>query len=521
MRYYLGKIKGLIVISTILFGIESLITSVILYLPGYLIDHYKEGKQTIYFLIIAYFFLFVCYLLICFISNRVADYRRIEFEKSIREDFFSAVMERNYTMFHQYDIGEYISMQSNNIAEMCQNYLSPFVSLFRSFLMIIIFGTALIIFTNIYITAVTIVCSLLAVFIPEITAKELSKRNNDYLKKVGLYTALIRDFFASYDILDREGTQKIKEVHSGYLSEVFEKNMFFRKLNSFTLVLNGGAAEFISVIVFFTVSLLLLRHADITIGMVSIAFMYSTKFIEPIFELNLNIGRIKSVKAIQKKLAEILDSPIKQEKYTLKSFQNISIVNIHKSFQNRSLILPDMEFKYGNKYLIVGDNGTGKTVLFKLLMNYYQKDTGSIFYDLVEIQDIDIDYLNGYIPQIPHIFTANYYDNVTLFGRYSDKNLPMYESFFPSHIILKIKTGDEIRNLSGGEKQIIALLRGLCSDKPLLLLDEPFSAMNKNTISFFMKNIHKLHCTMIIIAHNFENYHKYFDKIYSIHGNIA
>lgn len=520
MRYYLGKIKGLIIISIILFGIESLITSVILYLPGYLIDHYEEGKQTIYFLIIAYFFLFVCYLLICFISNRVADYRRIKFEKSIREDFFSAVMERNYTMFHQYDIGEYISMQSNNISEMCQNYLSPFVSLFRSFLMIIIFGTALIIFTNVYITTVTIVCSLLAIFIPEITAKELSKRNNDHLNTIALYTALVRDFFASHDILDKQGTQKIKEVHSKNLSEVFEKNMFFRKLNSFALVLNGGAAEFISVIIFLTVSLLLLR-TDITIGMVSIAFMYSTKFIEPIFELNLNIGRIKSVKAIQKKLMEILALPINQEKCTLKSFQNISLVNIHKNFQNRSLIIPNMKFKYGNKYLIVGDNGTGKTVLFKLLMNYYQKDTGNIFYDLIEIQDINIDNLNGYVPQIPHIFTANYYDNVTLFGRYSDKNLPVYESFFPPHIILKIKTGDDIQNLSGGEKQIVALLRGLCSDKPLLLLDEPFSAMNKNTISFFMKNIHKLHCTIIIIAHNFGDYHKYFDEIYSIHGNIG
>ena len=66
--------------------------------------------------------------------------------------------------------------------------------------------------------------------------------------------------------------------------------------------------------------------------------------------------------------------------------------------------------------------------------------------------------------------------------------------------------------MSGGEKQVIALLRALCSEKDMILLDEPFSAMNRVTIDEFMKHLAQIDKTLVIIAHNAENYSDQFDE---------
>ena len=174
-------------------------------------------------------------------------------------------------------------------------------------------------------------------------------------------------------------------------------------------------------------------------------------------------------------------------------------------------------FESGKKYLILGDNGVGKSVLFKLLMNYYSLDKGDITYDGIAIDKIDLDYLNCYVSQTPYIFDTDYYNNVTLYGTYKTDQLDYYEQFFPVHMIEKIKSSTNLKNLSGGEKQIIALLRALITNKEVLLLDEPFSAMNKVTISHFMNHLHQISSTIIIIAHNLDEYIEAFNEVYTIY----
>lgn len=150
MKKYLAKIKLHIAISMVLYIIEVFITSVILLLPGFLIDYYKEGKKYIVELVMLYVLAFSIYLFTCYFSNRIADYRRIKFEKSIKKDFFDFIIEKPYSDFYRYDVGEYLSIQANDITEMCQCYLSPLLSVFRSILMIVAFGISLIVFVDIY-----------------------------------------------------------------------------------------------------------------------------------------------------------------------------------------------------------------------------------------------------------------------------------------------------------------------------------------------------------------------------------
>lgn len=515
MKKYLFKIKGYIILSLIFYILETLLTSVILLLPGYLVDYYLEGFATINLLIICYIILFILNLLVNYFSNRVADYRRIKFEKYIKKDFFNSVIKKDYEAYHKYDVGEYLSMQANDITEMCQNYLSPVLSVYRSLIMIIVFGVSLVVFVDVSIAVAIILGSVLAVFIPKLTAVELSKRNSTYLKNIGKYTSKIKTYLESHDVLDKKSAKTIEDIHEAELDSILLDNMHFRKLNSFAMVLNGGAVDLISVISFIAVALLL-HSGDITIGMTTAAFIYSTKFTEPIYELNVNIGRIRSVRDIQNKLVTIITEKSSNLLRCPTTIEKISVQNVTKKFDQVEIEMPNMEFIYPNKYLIIGDNGAGKSVLFRMLMGFYKPDTGSIEYD--QLSEIDMSSLNEYVPQQPVIFEGSYYDNVTIYGTYDAKDLGLYETYFPTELIQRIKENILSNNLSGGEKQVIGLLRALCSKKPVLLLDEPFSAMNNITIEKFLSNIHNLSCMFIVIAHNVNEYSDWFKCVYVVHG---
>lgn len=511
MKKYLFAIKGYIVLSIVFYILETVVTSMMLLLPGYLIDNFYSAK-TIGLLSVTYVALFIIYLIICYLSNRLSDKRRIAFEGKVKKDFFNSVMNKECIQFQEYEVGEYISMQGNDITELCQNYLGPTISVVRSLIMIVVFGVSLIYFVDFTISAVIMICSIIVVFIPNLTSKELAKRNHEYFNSVGQYTTKVTNLFQSFTILDQKSKQTITKEHDKEIETVLNKNMHFRKLNSLALVLNGGSVEFVNVIAFILVAYSLF-NGNITVGMALTVFMYSSKFIDPIHELNLSIGKIRSISKIKEKLNIIMEEVAPVQKTELKQLDTIEISGFVKQFDEVTIQFEDMTFTAKEKYLLIGDNGVGKSVLFKSMMNFNHIDDGQITLNGFAGNEINVSDYIAYCPQNSFIFDANYQDNVTLFGTYSNKKLETYEQYFPSVIIEKIKNSKSLINCSGGEKQVICLLRSLCMNKPVLLLDEPFSAMNASTINTFMQNLNKIDSLVLIIAHNLENYYDYFSEV--------
>ncbi len=510
MRKYLHTIRWYIAATIAASLIEAVISAVMLLFPGLLIDNYQKGFSYMGKLLAVYAVVFFLYLAEAYFSNRLADYRRIRFEKSIKKDFFDAVIRRDFEAYHRYDVAEYISMQANDITEMCQNYLSPLLSVIRSVIMIAVFGVSLILFVDISVAALILFFSLAVVFVPKLTDKKLSKRNKDYMDGVGQYTASAKLLYEAHDILDSKGREKLSELHDEELNRVLNLNMNFRRLNSFAMVLNGGSVEAIGLIVFAAIAVLLNRHA-ITLGMAVNAFTYSTKFIDPMYEMNVCIGLVHSVREIQKKITAIIEKNIPKAPAASLPIHNICATAMEKHYEGAKIHTPPAELTFPKKYLVLGENGAGKSVFFRLLMRFERADSGSVLYD----GRGDNDFISEsicYVPQSPIIFNASYLENVTVYGTYDRANLKKYESYFPADIISHIKNSTNPRNMSGGEKQVIALLRALCSEKDMILLDEPFSAMNRVTIDKFMKHLAQIDKTLVIIAHNAENYADQFDE---------
>ena len=233
-------------------------------------------------------------------------------------------------------------MQANDITEMCQNYLSPLLSIYRSLLLIVAFGILLMLFVNFYIAILIFIFSLIVVFIPKITAKELANKNKRYMDAIGRYTANINKMFGAHDILDEKSKKRIKEIHGDNIEDVLAYNMDYRKTNSLAMVINGGSVEFVSVITFIIVAILLIK-GKITVGMATIAFTYSTRFMEPIYELNVCLGKVHSVKKIQEKLLNVIESESIDKRIKL-NIQNISTTQLTKRYKQIKLTMPQTYF---------------------------------------------------------------------------------------------------------------------------------------------------------------------------------
>ena len=509
MIKYLLKLKWLLILSVILSVINATINASMLLFPGLLIDNYSKGMSYIQKMLTVYVVLFLVYLLNAYLSNRAADYRRILFEKALKKDFFDAVIGQNFESFHQRDIGEYISLQTNDITEMCMNYMNPLFFIIDSSVMILIFGAALIKFVNFYVAVAIIAFSVIVVFIPRITGGRVAKRNEVYLNSLGKYTSTVKTLYESHAILDRNSRRKIMDLHEDELETVMKKHMQYRRLNSFAFVLNGGSVEAVALIVFAVVALLLSRN-QITLGMATIAFSYSTKFMDPMYDLNTNIGTFLSVRGIKEKLLGII-AGCEKEKENTRTITSIATTELKKSYDDVKIQIAPVQFLAFKKYLIRGENGAGKSVFFRLLMNFERPDEGRIFYNGDTHAD-GIDQSICYVPQVPVIFDASYEDNISIYHSFDLGKLPKYENYFPKTVIEHIKQNLDIRNLSGGEKQVVAILRALCSEKQILLMDEPFAAMNQMTIDVFMGHMKEIHKTILIIAHNIDDYSGVFDE---------
>jgi ABC-type bacteriocin/lantibiotic exporter with double-glycine peptidase domain len=240
----------------------------------------------------------------------------------------------------------------------------------------------------------------------------------------------------------------------------------------------------------------------------------------PINEAKIAFNRMFEFASIEKE---------KEEGIVIPTLENIKIRNLSFRFAGRSELFSkiNIEIEKGKLSAIVGESGSGKSTLGQILQRFYSFEKGEVIinnqYQLSEIDLKNYRDLIGVIPQEITIFNGNVIDNILLGKTETIENViqfiqeygfDYYFNQLPQGLATLL--GEEGINLSGGQKQIIALARALYKKPQLLILDEATAAMDRNTEQFTINLLQKVkkECAIFFISHRLNMLKNIADTIY-------
>lgn len=208
-------------------------------------------------------------------------------------------------------------------------------------------------------------------------------------------------------------------------------------------------------------------------------------------------------------------------------FSNVNI------FAENKLMLKDLNFivKKGEKIAIIGDNGSGKSLLSKAILGFNDYD-GNIYINNHNINRLNKSNIREYVDLIQsdsYLFKGTILENVILNNREKSsdvervlKDCEMYQDIQRFNEKEKTLVGEKGTKLSGGQKQRISIARTLISDKPIIIFDEALNKIDNYTKEKILVNLINKYSekTMIFITHDL-NMVEYVDRIIYIDDNTT
>lgn len=260
---------------------------------------------------------------------------------------------------------------------------------------------------------------------------------------------------------------------------------------------------------------------SIEVGDIQSFFQYIRNFTQPIQQIAQVVNLLQSSAAASERVFEFLEEP--EEEQTAEN--PVSVKNLtgdvqfeHVSFgyNPEKIIIHDFsaEVTDGQKIAIVGPTGAGKTTMVKLLMRFYDVNSGEIMIDGHNIRDFNRSELRemfGMVLQDTWLFSGTIMENIR-YGRLDATDEEVIAAAKAAHIhnfIMQQPGGyqmvldEETSNISQGQKQLLTIARAILADNKILILDEATSSVDTRTemqIQKAMNNLMKGR-TSFVIAH--------------------
>ncbi len=438
----------------------------------------------------------------------------------IRNDLIGKISKLPMKYFDKRTNGEVLSVITNDIDTLSQNLNQSITQIISSIFTIV--GILIMMFSISW--EMTLV-SLIILPTATVVVRIIVGKSQKYFKKqqeyLGHVNGQVEEIYGGHTIVKAfNGEDKAIENFSKANKVLYSSAWRSQFLSG----LMHPIMNFIANVGYVGVSILggyLAIQGKITVGNIQSFIQYNRQFTQPIGQIAQVSSMIQAMIAAAERVFEFLEeaeetkdteNPVSTE--NIKG--NVKFQHVNFGYDPEKTIINDFsaDIKEGQKIAIVGPTGAGKTTMVKLLMRFYDVNSGAILLDGHNIKDFkrgDLRRIFGMVLQDTWLFSGTVKDNIK-YGKPDATDSEVVEAAKSAHVHHFIKTlpngynailNEETSNVSAGQKQLLTIARVILADPKILILDEATSSIDTRTeeqIQSAMDNLMKGR-TSFIIAH--------------------
>lgn len=416
--------------------------------------------------------------------------------------------------------GEVLSIITNDVDTFASS-LEQSVSTIITSIATIIGVLIMMISINIPMTLVGLLIVPVCMYIVNKIARHGQKYFFQQQEYLGNINGHVEEVYGGHDIVksfnaEDKVTKEFNEINDKLYNSAWKSQFFGTSMFPITKFVGHLGYVCISILGGYMVIL-----EKIEVGEIQSFTQYIRRFTNSIDDLSQVANNIQSALAAAERVFDFLELEEEKEiqNYDLDIDQikgNIEFKNVKFGYNPDKIIINDFsaKIKAGQKIAIVGPTGAGKTTIVKLLMRFYNLNSGTILIDGKDASKYNrhlIRSMFGMVLQDTWLFNGTINDNIR-YGKLDATDLEIQEACKIANVDHFIRTlpegynlvlNEEADNISGGQKQLLTIARVILADPKILILDEATSSVDTRTEILIQEAMDKLmeNRTSFIIAH--------------------
>lgn len=450
-----------------------------------------------------------------YLKSKINTKFNLKINRNVKEIILKHIPQIQYIKFSSIDKSNVIQ-RINNDATTYSEFFNSQINLFFDTIFIVIFAVAQTLKLNstigIFIGIICFLILLLSIWyfkVSKTLVEDIVEMNKEVINKttIGIEESKMLKIFNRKDKEIEDFSKMNKEYKRKEIKLAKIKIIYgigthtLRNFKEPFILLWGG---------------ILVVKGEMTLATISILLTYSTKILEYVYKSVDKLKAINEFIVAYKKLAELMQLDEDNEKNPDVGLDgNITFENVTIKL-NDNTILENLNFTINKNenVAIIGDNGSGKTVISKTMLGFYDY-TGNIYIGKHNIKYVSKKSLRDYIGivlQDAYLFTDTIKNNINITNRnIEDKKIQevlslaeIYEDVKGFDNTINYMIGKGGNNISGGQKQRIAIARSLMKENKVIIFDDSLSKLDTKTKINILNNIIEMKKGTIIISHDSE-----------------
>lgn len=464
--------------------------------------------------------LYIVSLFFSFIQGFIMSNVSAKISYNLRKDLIEKINHLPMKFFDTKTHGEVLSRITNDVDMLTQSLNQSITSIITSIATLIgIF--IMMVSINISMAIVVLLIVPFCMIVLGIVMKKSQIHFLNQQKFLGDMNGHVEEIYGGHDIVKAFNGEDKASVHFNEINHDLYDSAW---KSQFLSTMMHPIMQFIGNLSYVVVSILggyMVIKDKIAVGDILSFTQYARTFMQQISQLSQIMNMVQQALAASERVFEFLDEKEEVETATKplpvdKIKGNIEFKHVQFGYNEDRIIIKDFsaKVKQGAKVAIVGPTGAGKSTMIKLLMRFYDVNSGAILVDGHDVRDFkrqDLRSIFGMVLQDTWLFSGTIADNIR-YGKLDaslDEVREACKTASVDHFIRTLPDGydmiinEEADNISGGQKQLLTIARVILADPKVLILDEATSSVDTRTELLIQDAMDKLMegRTSFIIAH--------------------